>query len=137
MEPIFNKEGSVVGWIVPEGSIVDTDGNYRAFIRDGAVFDYRSHFLGRLHDGYFWDRDGYAVGSILGMSKWPKGLEAGKGPALAHKGVIPRPPPVAPEPEKPSTPLVSEPMLDYSNHWSDLNWNDFLGGKHKLIAYRS
>jgi hypothetical protein len=127
MEPIFDKDGAVAGWIVPPGGITDTDGNYRAFMVDGNVFDYQSHFLGRLHDGYFWDRDGDAVASIIGASG---------GPALRRSGTIPAPPDNRPEPARPLH-LPEVPRAPaYRKKWSDVNWDEFLSGKQKFIAYR-
>jgi hypothetical protein len=128
MEPIFNRDGRVVGWIRPPGAIVDDQGNYRAFISNGAIFDYRSHYLGRLHDGYIWDQDGNAVASIVGASN---------GPVLPREGVIPRPPAVGPEPARPSPPPVQERIPAYSKRWSEMSWDEFLSGRHIFIAYRS
>lgn len=127
MEPIFDKDGAVIGWIFPPGGITDADGNYQAFMVDGAVFDYHAHFLGRLHDGYFWDRDGDAVASIIGASQ---------GPELKRSGTIPRPPDAGPEPERPSR-LPQVPHAPaYREKWSDVKWCEFISGKQKFIASR-
>jgi hypothetical protein len=126
MEPIFDKNGNVVGWIVPPDAIVDRQGNYRAIISNGAIFDYKSHYLGRLHDGYLWDQDGNAVASVIGASD---------GPVLQRKGVIPGPPVITPEPARPSPPPVPERIPAYSKKWSELSWDEFLSGRHVFIAY--
>jgi hypothetical protein len=126
MEPIFDRDGEVVGWIFPPGGITDMDGNYRAFMVDGSVYDRGAHFLGRLHNGYFWDRDGNAVASIIGASD---------GPALNRSGTIPTPPNAGPEPARPSRlPEAPHPPA-YSGKWSDVTWDEFLSGKQKFIAY--
>jgi hypothetical protein len=126
MEPIFDKAGNAVGWMAPGDAVAGFDGHYRAFVSGGIVFDLRSHYLGRLHNCYFWDRDGYAVAYVAGASGGPAMPEA--------VNVIP-PPPAAREPAMPSPPAVSGPEPAYADHWSDLSWDDFLGGRHKLIAY--
>jgi hypothetical protein len=127
MEPIFGKDGAVVGWIFPPGGITDTKGNYRAFMVDGTVYDYHGHFLGRLHDGYFWDRDGKAVASIIGASG---------GPEVTRSGAIPMAPSAGPEPPRPSK-LPDVPVYPvYTKKWSETRWGEFLSGKQKFIAYR-
>lgn len=128
MEPIFDSDGNVVGWIRPPDTIVDNQGNYRAFVSNGAIFDYKPHYLGRLHDGYIWDQDGNAVASITGATN---------GPAVERKGVIPRPPDAGPEPSRPSQLPVPERIPAYSKKWSEMSWDEFLTGRHVFIAYRS
>ncbi|OPY27429.1 MAG: hypothetical protein A4E28_02024 [Methanocella sp. PtaU1.Bin125] len=128
MEPIFDRDGNVVGWIRPPGTIVDNHGNYRAFISDEAIFDYRTRYLGRLHNGYLWDQDGNAVASIVGASD---------GPVLERKGIIPQPPVAGPEPARPSPPPVPGQIPAYSKKWSEISWDEFLSGRQVFIAYRS
>jgi hypothetical protein len=127
LEPIFDKNGKVAGWFRGNEAIVDRLGHYRVFVSNGAVFDYHSHFLGRLQDGYFWDRHGKTVAFIRGA----KG-----GPGLPRTGAEPQPPVAGPEPARPTKPLVPRQLPAYSKKWSELNWDDFLGGRHIFIAYR-
>jgi hypothetical protein len=126
LDPIFDGSGKVVAWFRRDDTIVDGLGRYRAFVSNGAVFDYHSHFLGRLYAGYIVDRDGKAVAFVMG---------ARDGPALPPAGAIPKPPVVGPEPARPSPPPVAVQVPAYSRDWSDLSWEGFLGGKHKFIAY--
>jgi hypothetical protein len=126
MEPIFDRDGNVAGWIHPAGAIVDNQGHYRAFISDGAILDYRAHYLGRLHNGYIWDQDGNAVASIAGASD---------GPVLPRQGAIPRPPAVGPESARPSPPPVPGRIPAYSKKWSEMSWDEFLSGRQVFIAY--
>jgi hypothetical protein len=127
LQPVFDKKGKVVGWFRRDGAIADRLGQYRAFVNNGAVFDYHSHFLGGLHDGYFRDRDGKAVAFIAGATD---------GPPLPHIGALPQSPVIGPEPARPSKPLVPRRIPAYSKKWSELDWDDFLNGRHLFIAYR-
>ncbi len=127
MDPVFDKKGKVVGWFRTDGAIVDRFGHYRAFVSNGAVFDYHSHFLGGLQDGYFRDRDGKAVGFLPG---------AKEGPPLPRTGTVPPPLVTGPEPVRPAKPLVPRRMPAYSKKWSEIDWDDFLSGRHIFIAYR-
>jgi hypothetical protein len=51
LDPIFDKKGKVVGWSRADGAIVDRFGHYRAFVSNGAVFDYHSHLNGPSSNG--------------------------------------------------------------------------------------
>ncbi len=126
MDPIFDRTGKVIAWFRREDAIVDRLGQYRAFVSNGAVFDYASHFLGRLYAGYLWDRDGRVVAFVL---------DAREGPGLPPAGAVPPPPVVGPEPARPSPPPVASPIPAYSREWSDLDWEEFLSGKRKHVAY--
>jgi hypothetical protein len=127
MGPIFSKDGAVTGWLLPSGGITDADGNYRAFLAGDNIFDYHGHFLGSLHEGYILDRDGKAVAFVPGA----------KGdPPLPRTDTLPPPPVIGHEPDRPSKPLVPRRIPAYSKRWSELNWDDFLGGRHLFIAYR-
>jgi hypothetical protein len=127
MEPIFGRNGNVVGWLFPPGGIADLDGRFVAFMVDGAVFDYRSHYLGRLHKGYFWDQDGNAIASIIGASG---------GPAVKRSGTVPTPPDAGPEPLRPKKLPVVPRVPAYTKKWSEMRWDEFLRGRQKFIAYR-
>jgi hypothetical protein len=122
LDPIFDRTGKVIAWFRREDAIVDRLGQYRAFVSNGAVFDYQSRFLGRLYAGYIWDRDGRAVAFVMG---------AREGPVLPPTGAIPRPPVVGPEPARPSPQPVANPIAAYSGEWSEVEWEAFLGGKQK------
>jgi hypothetical protein len=120
LDPIFDRSGKVIAWFRREDAIVDRLGQYRAFVSNGAVFDYQSRFLGRLYAGYIWDREGKAVAFVTG---------AREGPELPPAGAVPRPPVAGPEPKRPSPSPVAEPIAPYSKEWSDLGWEGFLSGK--------
>ncbi len=127
MDPIFDRNGRVVAWFRREDAIVDRLGEYRAVVSDGAVFDYRAHFLGRLSAGYVWDRDGRAVAFVAG---------AREGPALPPEGAVPPPPIVGPEPARPAPPPVPGRVPAYTREWSDLGWEEFLGGRQRQTLPR-
>jgi hypothetical protein len=127
LDPVFDKNGKIVGWFRQDGAIVDRFGQYRAFVSNGGVFDYHNHFLGVLKDGYLRDRDGKAVAFIPG---------AKDGPPLPRTGAVPALPVIGPEPVRPSKPLVPRRIPAYSKKWSELKWDDFLSGRHIFIAYR-
>jgi len=122
VDPIFNKDGKVVAWFRREDAIVDRLGEYRAVVSNCAVFDYQSHFLGRLYAGYVWDRDGRAVAFVMG---------AREGPALPPEGAVPPPPIVGPEPVRPAPSPVPGRVPAYTREWSDLGGDEFLGDRPK------
>ena len=124
----FDKDGNVVAWIVHDDAITDNLGNYQAVIDDGAVCDYVANFLGVLHAGYIWDRNGDAVAFIPG---------AGEGPVLPRMGAIPRPPPVGKEPVRPTPLPAIERVPVYSKRWSATGWDEFLGGRQEPVALQS
>ena len=95
-----------------DGAILDRFGHYRAFVSNGAVFDYHSHFLGGLQDGYFRDRDGKAVGFLPG---------AKDGPPLPRTGTVPPPQVTGSEPVRPAKPLVPLRIPAYSKKWIQLH----------------
>lgn len=126
MDPIYDRNGKVVAWFRRGDTIVDRLGRYRAIVSEGGIFDYHAHFLGQLHGGYLWDRDGKAVAFVNG---------AADGPVLPPAGAISLPPVAGPEPARPAQPLVADRIPAYSKQWSELNWEDFLRGRHLFIAY--
>jgi hypothetical protein len=120
LDPVFDKNGVVGGWLYHDDTIVDRIGEYRAIVSNGSVFDYQAIFMGTIHDGYIWDRDGNAVGFFVG---------AVNGPVLPPLGAIPRPPVAGPEPARPSPPPVPDQIPAYSMEWSKMRWPEFLGGR--------
>ncbi len=44
MKPIFNRRGWTIGWLY-NGVIFDRNNRCRAFVRDGYVFTYASHYI--------------------------------------------------------------------------------------------
>ncbi len=70
MDPIFNRDGRMVGWL-QNRVIYDKSGGYRAFLRKEAVHSFRGNFLGHLDQGYFRDWRGDAVAFLKGAKHGP------------------------------------------------------------------
>ena len=117
MKPIYDKHGRTVGWL-KEDTIYDLNGTPRAYIREGAIFNYSADYIGRLDCGFFRDRDGDAVAFIEGASG---------GPLPPVPEVPPAPPVLAIPPVPPVPPVPPIPAIS-SLSWSNLAWEEFLRG---------
>ena len=115
MEPIFNREGKTVGWL-DGNAIIDRNGLHRAFIDNGAVYTYRSRYLGRFEKGFLRDRNGRVVSFVRGASGGPTT------PTTEVPPIPPSPsiPPVAAIPPAPPTTSV------WWLGWSVLDFEGFL-----------
>jgi hypothetical protein len=116
MNPIFNREGSVVGWLEGD-AVIDRDGRRRAFVSNDGLYDNESHYLGRTHNGFFWDQNGKAIAFIEGA----KG-----GPLLPRIKPIPSEPVIEPSEALPSLPPETPAAPPYKGLWSKTSWEDFL-----------
>ncbi len=61
MRSIFDKLGDIVGWLGNEGTIYDSRGTPRAFLRDQHVYAFDQSHRGIYQGGYFRDMEGNAV----------------------------------------------------------------------------
>jgi hypothetical protein len=61
MRCIFDKRGEIVGWLGDEGTVYDTRGNPRAFLREHHVYSFNQSHRGIYQGGYFRDREGRAT----------------------------------------------------------------------------
>jgi len=117
MNPIYDKNERTVGWLA-ENVIYDIDDTPRAFIGNGAVFNYEGDYIGMPNSGFFRDKTGDAVAFMEGASGGPllPVLEVAPVPPVP---AIPPVPPIPPTPPVPPVPSLS---------WSNLGWEEFLKG---------
>lgn len=109
MRPVFDKSGSVVGW-VNDNVIFDMNSDPCAFINDEAVFSYQGKHLGWLNRGFFRDQSGDAVGFV----------ENATGQPLLPTTAIPPIPAIPSMPPLPPMPPLPSP------NWSLFSWSEFL-----------
>ena len=117
MEPIFDGNGRVCGWLMSE-VVYDLDVQVRAFLSGEAVFSYDCIYLGSFHNGFFRDQYGDAVAFI-------RGAQGGPVTPLTELPAFPSLPPLPPlHGLPPLPPLPPRPSLN----WSGLEWEEFLYG---------
>lgn len=123
MDPIFDRKGHVVGWLL-HGAILNQRPTYRAFLLDGRVYSYGARYLGEFSGGFFRDQAGRAVAFLRGATSGP----------LTPITQIPPVPPIPPirpiTPIPPIPPIAPIPLLN----WSDLTWEQFLSAGHPRNA---
>jgi len=105
MPPIFNRHGRTVGWL-RRNVVYNLRGSPRAFLEDD-VISFRGRYLGTLENGFFRDRDGYAIAFVERTSG---------GPVLPITEVPPVQPVLSVTPVRPV----------YSLNWSNTRFEDFL-----------
>ena len=98
MNPIYDREGQVVGWKNDE-NIYDLDGSHAAVRNKENVYGPSGQHLGLLLEGFFRDHRGDAVAFLSG---------AIGGPILPTTSLPPIPPmpSTPPSPAKPSIPPI-------------------------------
>lgn len=116
MEAIFDSDGITTAWL-HNNVIYDLEGDAVAFIQNNAVYDYDGRQRGWFNDGYFREDAGHAVGFVLGARNGPL-------PPLPESPPIAPIPAIASIPPIPNIPAI--PPIP-SPHWSDLDWDDFIG----------
>ena len=115
MNPIYDREGQVVGWKNDE-NIYDLDGSHAAVRIKENVYGPSGEHLGLLLEGFFRDHRGDAVAFLSG---------AIGGPILPNPSIPPAPPmpAIPPIPAKPSIPPIPAiPSLDWG-----ISWKEFIG----------
>jgi hypothetical protein len=70
-EPVFDTQGTPVAWLLDQEVVVCAKTRKLGFIDRGFVFTPDGQPLGELHNGYFWDRAGEAVGFLTGAFGGP------------------------------------------------------------------
>lgn len=117
MEPIYDRTGHPVGWLLDD-VVRDMKARPRAFVDRGAVYSYDARYLGVVDRGFFRDRDGRAVAFVRGASA---------GPVMPPTKSAPMPPipPIAPVHPMPPVP---PPPPTASAKWSELEWDRFING---------
>ncbi len=116
MEPIYDRGGSVVGWI-HEGRILDTSNEYRGFLRGDSVYSMEGSYLGRYRQGFFRDQSGDAVAFTPGASG---------GPLQPLRRLAPLAPLVPLAPLNPLPPIAPLAPID-TLRWG-ITWDEFLEG---------
>ena len=112
MNPIYDREGQVVGWKNNE-NIYDLDGSHAAVRIKENVYGPSGEHLGMLLEGFFRDHRGDAVAFLAG---------AIGGPILPSLSLAPDPPvpSLPPTPAKPSIPPIPAiPSLDWGISWKE------------------
>ena len=115
MEPIYNRNGSMVAWL-RDDVIYDISLKPCAFIRNETVFTYLPHHIGRFDCGFFRDKSGRVVAFISGAT----------GGAIPPAPKIPPSPPVPSAPTAPPAPSAPPAPPASSSKWSSLDWEEFL-----------
>ena len=113
MDPIYDREGQVVGWLQDE-NIYHLDGSHAAVRNKINVYGPDGEHLGLLLEGFFRDHRGDAVAFLAG---------AIGGPILPPTSPPPDPPTLSlpPTPAKPSIPPIPAiPSLDWGISWKEI-----------------
>ena len=117
MKPIFNRRGWTIGWLY-NGVIFDRNNRCRAFVLDGYVYTYASHYIGVVQKGIFRDTRGQCIAYMD---------DASYDPMLPIPEITPVPPSpsaIPPTPFPPSPPKAPPPL----SYWSPLHWDTYLDG---------
>lgn len=116
MEPIYDRQGRVVGWLDDEKRVRDLRGKVIGVTRDDAVHGRRGQHVGYFNDGHFRDHRGKVVA-------WMRGATGGP------TKPTPMTPPIRPIPQIPPIPAIpairrirAVPTLS----WSTLGLIDYL-----------
>lgn len=115
---IYNKTGVHVGWIYFDEFIYNINATqYVATIQKDLTFSLNGEFVGFFEDGYFRDRNCYAVTFIEG---------AKKGPILPTFTLPPLPILLPKSQRLPLKPL--QPKTPYINNWPNKGWSEYIMG---------
>lgn len=119
MEPIFDKNCTLVAWInLQSGYVFSTQMRYVAFIHGSALFSPRSNHLGYFLNGVFRDTRVGAVAFLRGSSP-------GAVPAQPAKPVTP---PIPTKPGSPATPATPAPPATPSGSFGSTSWEELIHG---------
>jgi hypothetical protein len=115
MNPIYSKNGEVVGWFDSE-DILSLDGQYVAFINSDNIISYHGDgHIGWLEDGVFWDSHFLAIGMLRNATASLPRPGFGGTPGQPGKAGRPGRPGIPGTPGRPGR----------SNRWSDLSWDEW------------
>lgn len=118
MTPVYDQQGICVAWL-DDRSILDSSGRHRALIENTAVYGYDGKYLGTFEDGYFRDRQGYAVAFVEGAAGGPL-TPLPQLPPLPPFPMLAPLPPLLPIPPIPAIPRFA---------WSPDGWEAYLQGE--------
>lgn len=124
MEPFYDREGRVVGWLHPDNIVVDGARQCRAFVQDGDVYNLKGGYLGEFRRGFLWDQSGAAVGFVR---------DAAGGPPKPPTRLPPLPPLVR-IPRVRLFPSAPAPRVSLCREWSSQTFDAFLGGEEHAEA---
>ena len=119
MDPIFNKNGTVVAWLYVN-DILDLGGTHRGFVHGSNVISYQNgRHLGWFEEGAFWDAQNCAIGMTRDASApIPR-------PGLSG---VPGKPGIGGRPGRPGVPgTPGKPGR--SGSWSTQDWNSWMPSK--------
>ncbi|MFO0619409.1 MAG: hypothetical protein U0414_42865 [Polyangiaceae bacterium] len=118
MDPIFDRRGSVVGWLTGD-HIVGSTNSYVAYLRGEIVQSMSGRHLGSFSKGFFRDHQGGAVAFVRGATGGPIT------PIVSSFTPMPPVPPIRPSAPIGIAPVAITPIGSLS--WGQ-EWADFLGG---------
>ena len=117
MEPIYNKNGYLAGWLSDDEDVIfDNSMHPCAFIYEEGIFSYGGVHLGFFREGVFRDRRSGAVGFLKDAKP---GRESTILPTLNTPPIPNRPPSTGIPPTPPSQPVPD-------GTWSSKSWESFL-----------
>lgn len=116
MEPLYGRNGTVVGWVDDE-DFLDRHGRYRLFASGDAVFRYAGGFAGWWIDGVLWSRLGQAVAFVA---------DASGVPSMPGLSGVPGMPGKAGRPGRPG--MSGVPGMPGLGGWSSLTFEDVFEG---------
>jgi hypothetical protein len=110
MVPLYDRAGSVAGWLGDGGRIIDRSGRSSYWIiRDGYIYDYHGRHRGWWANGHWRGRDG-------GVVVWTRGA--------TNLGVLPPLPQLPPSPPLPELePLRPPPSLPPLRPLNAMSWS--------------
>jgi len=117
MEPIFDRTGTVIGWL-HEGRFLDRSNLYRGFLSGEAIHSMSGNYLGKFQNGFIRDKNGKAVAFIKGASGGP----------ILPLAKVPQIPPIPPIPPLKSIPSIPPIPQIPSLAWGT-DWESFLNGQ--------
>jgi len=71
LNPLFGRDGRVVGWLHSQGVIIDGNRRCRAYVQYCWVYDLEGRDLGQFQNGFLLDGAGRAVAFVRGASGGP------------------------------------------------------------------
>jgi hypothetical protein len=120
MEPLFNKELTLVGWIHLGSHIYDTQMNYVAYIDNNHIWSSTTdEWLGPIQGLTCFDSLGKPI--AWNPKEFPTGIPKPREPKATVKRKAPK------NVQEPSPPKKPEKPLRPMGGWSRMTWEEWLG----------